>query len=474
MRKATRGFQAACLKASSLLLSRKRNFLLTATRSIPQAATAADLSAEPMAVKKLIILGSTGSIGVNTLNVVEHLNATGGARIEVVGLAAGRGAEMLIAQARKFAVPAVAIADASQAAAVRAALPAVKVFSGPDAGLQLVEATQATDLSAAIVGSAGLAATVAGIKKGLTVGLANKETLVAAGAIVKPLVRQFGATLIPVDSEHSAVFQCLEGKGVGCKVWGIGSQRGQASAADSSASSPYTLNPKPYTLPTSSSIKRIVLTASGGPFRKASKQTIDNATVEEALKHPTWNMGPKITIDSATMMNKALEIIEAHWLFDLPAEKIAVIIHPQSVVHSFVEFEDNSVLAQLGPPDMRTPIQYALTYPDRPAGCSRPLDWSKLSTLEFEQPDPVRFPALKLAYDVIEAGGTAGAVFNAANEAAVAAFLERRVRFGRIVELVAEALSAIPMRPADSLETLMIADREARAFVEARTGAPAR
>ena len=241
-------------------------------------------------------------------------------------------------------------------------------------------------------------------------------------------MREHGATLIPVDSEHSAIFQCLNGE-------------------------------------ESRHIKRIVLTASGGPFRSADKKSMDEATVEEALEHPTWNMGPKITIDSATMMNKALEIIEAHWLFDLPAEKISVIIHPQSVAHSFVEFEDNSVMAQLGPPDMQTPIQYALTYPHRAAGCSAAMDWTTLSTLEFEQPNFARFGALKLAYQVIEAGGTAGAVFNAANEAAVSAFLERKIGFGRIMELVADALSAIEVRPVDSLDTALDADRQAREFV---------
>ena len=415
------------------------------------------LSPSPLPVlsKKLIILGSTGSIGVNTLNVVEHLNATGSAKIQVAGLAAGKNAATLIEQAKKFNVTSIAIADASQAEQIRAALPHVKLFAGEDSALQLVEATQATDLSAAIVGSAGLAATVAGIRKGMTLGLANKETLVAAGALVTPLVRQYKVQMIPVDSEHSAVFQCLQAAGVECRV----------SAVGNASPSSDTRYPKPETR----SIKRIVLTASGGPFRTATKVAIENATIEEALKHPTWNMGPKITIDSATMMNKALEIIEAHWLFDLPAEKIAVIVHPQSIVHSFVEFEDHSVLAQMGPPDMRTPIQYALTYPDRPAGCSKALDWSKLSILEFHQPDYDRFPALKLAYDVIDAGGTAGAIFNAANEAAVAAFLERKIRFGRIVELVAQALSAIPIQPADSLDTLWNADRQARAYVNERT-----
>ena len=412
-------------------------------------------------MKQLIVLGSTGSIGVNTLDVVAHLNATGSARIDVVGLAAGRSVATLIEQAKKFAVPAVAIADESQATTLAAALPGVRIFSGEDSALQLVEATQATDLSAAIVGSAGLAATVAGIRKGMNVGLANKETLVAAGAIVTPLVRQHGARLIPVDSEHSAVFQCLQG----CEATEARRHEGMKGKAPD----PSTRNSELGTRNFSSPIKRIVLTASGGPFRKADKATIDNATVEQALKHPTWNMGPKISIDSATMMNIALEIIEAHWLFDLPGEKISVIIHPQSIMHSFVEFEDHSVLAQMGPPDMRTPIQYALTYPDRPTGCSRAMDWSKLVTLEFDQPDHGRFPALKLAYDVIDAGGTAGAVFNAANEAAVAAFLERKIRFGRIVELVAEALSAIPIEPADSLDTLWKADRAAREFVEQRT-----
>lgn len=386
--------------------------------------------------RRVVVLGSTGSIGVNSLAVVEHLNSTGAADLAVVGLAAGRKADLLIEQARRFKVPNVAVADPDAAGKIKAALPNVAVFAGPDSALQLMEHVEATDLVAAVVGSAGLPATLVGAAKGMTIGLANKETLVAAGSLVTPLVRKHNARLIPVDSEHSAVFQCLE------------AHRGR--------------NPD--------HVKRIVLTASGGPFRTATREQIANATVEQALKHPTWQMGPKITIDSATMMNKALEIIEAHWLFDLPAEKIEVIIHPQSTVHSFVEFADNSVLAQLGPPDMKTPIQYALTYPDRPPGCSDVLDWSKLRKLDFEAPDHERFPSLRLAYDVIEAGGTAGAVFNAANEAAVAAFLERRIRFGRIVELVAEALSAIDARPVDSLQTVLAADREARAFVEDRVG----
>ncbi|MEX0653705.1 MAG: 1-deoxy-D-xylulose-5-phosphate reductoisomerase [Phycisphaeraceae bacterium] len=383
--------------------------------------------------RQLIVLGSTGSIGVNTLNVVEHLNRTAGVAIDVVGLAASRSAAKLIEQAKWHRVPNVAIADAAQADAVRAALPDATVFAGDDAAERMVRDVQATDVAAAVVGAAGLPATLAAVALGRRVSLSNKETLVAAGALVTPLAREKGGRLLPVDSEHSAIFQCLAEHPQRC-------------------------------------VKRIVLTASGGPFRTADKQSIENATVEQALKHPTWAMGPKITIDSATMMNKALEIVEAHWLFGLPGSKIDVIVHPQSIVHSFVEFADHNVLAQLGSPDMRGPIQYALTWPDRPAGCSDALDWAALSQLTFESPDLERFPALRLAYAVIEAGGTAGAVFNAANEAAVTAFLERRIRFGRIVSLVTEALEAIAPRPVDSLQTVLDADREARAFVTQRIG----
>ncbi len=395
-----------------------------------------DASSPP--TRRLVVMGSTGSIGVNTLKVVEHLNAArpnGQPQVKIVGLAAGRSVKQLVEQAKRFNAPAVAISDPDQAKALKQALPKARICVGPDAALELAEHCDATDIAAAIVGSAGLPATLTAIRKGMTIGLANKETLVAAGPLVTPLLAKHNAKVIPVDSEHSAIFQCLAGQ--------TGGKTGDA-------------------------VKRIVLTASGGPFRTADKQAMYNATVEQALNHPTWNMGPKITVDSATMMNKALEIIEAHWLFGLPPEKIDVIIHPQSIVHSFVEFADNSVLAQMGPPDMKTPIQYALMYPDRPQGCSRAMDWTTLSTLEFEQPDHDKFRSLKLAYRVIEAGGTSGAIFNAANEAAVAAFLDRKVSLGRIVELVAEALERIEPMPADSLESVLEADRQARAFVTER------
>lgn len=394
---------------------------------------------------RVLVLGSTGSIGVNTLAVIDHLRRAVGLDIEAVGLSAGRSVKPLIAQAQQFGVTRLAVYDEAAAAQVRDALPDATVFAGEGCNRKLVEAADdATTVVTAVVGSAGLPATIAAAQRGLRICLANKETLVAAGELVTPLFRKHGAEVIPVDSEHSAIFQCLDAQG--------------------------------HTPPNPAAIRRIVLTASGGPFRDADKATIDAATPEQALRHPTWNMGPKITIDSATMMNKALEIVEAHWLFGLPAEKIAVVIHPGSVVHSFVEFVDNSVLAQLGPPDMRTPIQYALTYPDRVGGISDRMDWSKLAGLQFQQPDMERFPALKLAYEVIEAGGTAGAVFNAANEAAVAAFLERKIRFGRIVDLVTEALSTVPTRPIDSLETALEADRRAREavsrLIDAKAAAP--
>jgi 1-deoxy-D-xylulose-5-phosphate reductoisomerase len=392
------------------------------------------MSQSPPAGRRLIVLGSTGSIGVNTLRVVEHLNRTGAAAIQPVALAAQRSAEALIEQARQFGVQHVAIGDATLAEPVQTALPEATVYAGPDGARRMVASVEATDLAAAMVGVAGLEATLTAIRRGLRISLANKETLVAAGPLVRQLVDRHGATLAPVDSEHSAIAQCLADQPAG-------------------------------------SIERLVLTASGGPFRDWAKADIAAATVEQALQHPTWAMGRKITIDSATMMNKALELIEAHWLFDMPGEKLDVICHPQSIVHSFVEFTDHSVLAQLGPPDMRTPIQYALTGPDRTGSCSEAMDWSKLSELTFEPPDRERFPALGLGYKVIELGGTAGAVLNGANEAAVAAFLDRRVSFARISELAAAAVEAIPPRPADSLDAVLDADRAGRDFVQQRVEA---
>lgn len=381
--------------------------------------------------RRLIVLGSTGSIGVNTLSVVEHLRHQGVA-IEIAGLAARSSTNALVEQAKRFKVDRLAVADPASAAQLIKQLPGAQVYAGPDAAERMVRETACTDVAAAIVGVAGLPATLAAAELGKRIHLSNKETLVAAGALVTEAAKQSGATLLPVDSEHSAIFQCLAGVPV--------AQRPQK-------------------------IRRLVLTASGGAFRDRPLEEIATATPEDALKHPTWNMGPKVTIDSATMMNKGLEIIEAHWLFGVPVDKIQPIIHPQSLVHSFVEFIDGSVLAQLGPPDMRSPIQTALTWPQRTAGCGDRLDWSRLGDLNFYPPCPNRYPAIELAYQALRLGGTAPAILNAANEAAVQAFIDRKIPFGKIVTLVKTVLHTIKPQPADKLATILQSDRDARAHV---------
>ncbi len=380
-----------------------------------------------MTGRRLILLGSTGSIGTNTLTVVDHLHDQKLRRFEIVGLATGSSGGKVAEQAGRYGVQHVAIADAGTAT-----LPGVtKVYRGPDAALELVEAVarEGDLVLGAMVGSAGLPAMLAAIDRGCDIALANKETLVAAGELVVPLVNRRGVKLLPVDSEHSAIFQCL--------------QAGRSL----------------------DEVERLVLTASGGPFRTWPKQRLYHASVEETLDHPTWNMGPKVTVDSASLMNKALEVIEAHWLFDLPAEKIRVVVHPQSIVHSFVEFVDGSVVAQLSPPDMKSPIQYALTWPDRVAGCCRTMDWQEAGRLDFEPVDHDRFPALQQAWKVIETGGTAGAILNAANEAAVEAFLDRRIPFGLIGELVRDTLDTIDPVPVTTLDDVHQADQRARQAV---------
>ena len=378
--------------------------------------------------RRLILLGSTGSIGTNALAVVEHLHERQLMQFDVVGLAAATRSAVVAEQAKRFGVEHVAVAD-DQAAATLTGVP--HVYAGADAALQLIEAVaRPGDLVlGAIVGSAGLPATIAAIEKGCDIALANKETLVAAGVLVMPLVQKRGVQLLPVDSEHSAIFQCL--------------QAGRST----------------------SEVKRLVLTASGGPFRTWPADRVEHATVEETLDHPTWNMGPKVTVDSASLMNKALEVIEAHWLFDMPARKISVVVHPQSIVHSFVEFVDGSVVAQLSPPDMKSPIQYALSWPDRLEGCAATMDWQTLGSLDFEPVDNDRFPALGLAWRVIETGGTSGAIFNAANEVAVAAFLDRRICFGMITQLVERTMDAVEAVPVTDLDDIQRADKTARAEV---------
>jgi 1-deoxy-D-xylulose-5-phosphate reductoisomerase len=307
------------------------------------------------------------------------------------------------------------------------------VSRGPDAALELVEriAQPGDMVMAAIVGVAGLAPVLAAIERGCDIALANKETLVAGGAVVREAIARRKVELLPVDSEHSAVFQCLRS----------GTVR---------------------------EVERLVLTASGGPFRTWSAERTANATVAEALRHPTWQMGRKVTIDSASLMNKGLEVIEAHWLFDLPSSRIDAIVHPQSIVHSFVEFRDGSTIAQLSPPSMKLPIQYALTWPARIAGCCPTIAWEAMRTLEFEPVDHARFPAIGLAKRVIDSGGSAGAVFNAANEVAVEAFVEGALRFGDIPAIVTEALDGLPARPVPSLAEVVAADREAREFARER------
>jgi len=385
--------------------------------------------------QRLILLGATGSIGRSTLDVVRHLRSTGGPRYLVVGLAAARNAEALAGAAREFAEdrPVLALADESASAA----LPG-ETHRGAGAALRLIEqvARPGDLVMAAMVGFAGLAPTLAAIARGCRIGLANKETLVAAGSLVTEAARRSGVALLPVDSEHSAIVQCLHGGG-------------------------------------SRAVRRIVLTASGGPFRTWSRERIEHAPIEQALRHPTWSMGSKITIDSATMMNKALEVIEAHWLFGLPSERIEVLVHPQSIVHGFVEFDDGSVLAQLSPPDMRLPIQCAMTWPERPEGSTKHLDFTAMRSLDFEPVDHDRFPSVALGARAIDAGGTAGAILNAANEEAVGAFLRGTIPFGRITALVADAMDAIPVEPIQSLADAERADGVARRFVRERTPASA-
>lgn len=398
--------------------------------------------------RRLIILGSTGSIGTATLEVVRHVR-TQGVNFEVVGLAAGNNASQLADQAASIPNGTgeplhLALADSAASQALRlgpAQRPCV-VHTGPDAAANLIQSVaRPGDLVvAAIVGSAGLPAALAAIDRGCNLALANKETLVAAGEIVMRRVRQAGVRILPIDSEHSAIFQC------------IASDNGHHNGADGCHDR----------------VRRVVVTASGGPFRTWTADQMRLATPAEAMAHPTWDMGPKVTIDSATMMNKALEVIEAHWLFGLAPDQIDVIVHPQSCVHSLVEFVDGSVVAQLSPPDMRMPIQYALTWPERLDGCARHVNWVELTRLDFHVPDVDRFPAIELAYEVIRRGGCAGAVLNAANEAAVDAFLAGRIGFLDIVRIVADVLDDVEPSSIETMDDVLAADRRARAAAQSR------
>jgi 1-deoxy-D-xylulose-5-phosphate reductoisomerase len=371
----------------------------------------------------VVVLGSTGSIGTNCLDVIDHLSD----RLEVLGLSAHESWEVLFEQAARFHPRWITVTDADSCGRVDAGRLGreTRLLRGREGIATMVSDPEVDVVVTAIVGAAGLEGTWTALEAGKTVAVANKETLVMAGPLVMELARQRGVRLLPVDSEHSAIFQAL--------------QSGQPHE-----------------------VERVVLTASGGPFRGRSAADLAEVSVADALQHPTWRMGPKITVDSATLMNKALEVIEAHWLFDLAPEQIEVIIHPESIIHSFVEFTDGSILAQLSPPDMRLPIQYALTYPERVAGPARRLNWRELGTWHFEQPDHETFPAIQLGYEVARRGGTCGAVLNAANEAAVSRFLAGELAFLEIPRACREVLANHEYDARPGLGELVAADRWAR------------
>jgi 1-deoxy-D-xylulose-5-phosphate reductoisomerase len=372
---------------------------------------------------RVAVLGSTGSIGRSTIDVIEASRG----RLVPELLAAWRSTAALLEQARRLRPRWVVVGDPAAAATITGGdLPTgTGLAVGPEALDELVADPSIDRVVSAIVGAAGLRSTWAAIEAGKTVALANKETLVMAGPLVMRRAAETGSRIIPVDSEHSAIHQAL--------------------ACGRPAE-----------------VERLVLTASGGPFRTRSRDSLAGVTPEEALRHPTWSMGPKITIDSATMMNKALELIEARWLFGLPASKLAVVVHPQSIVHSLVEFVDGAVIAQLGPPDMRLPIQYALLFPERVAGPAKRLDFAATMRLDFEPPDLERFPAVRLGHEAAARGGTAGAVLNAANEEAVRGFLEGAVRFTDIAEICSRVLAEHPFQDNPTLDDVGRLDAWAR------------
>jgi 1-deoxy-D-xylulose-5-phosphate reductoisomerase len=373
-------------------------------------------------MKNVVLLGSTGSIGTSTIKVVEDLPD----RIRLLGLAAGNNAELLLEQARKHRPEAISINHPEKARDLGKFFgAATQVYSGDEGLIKLATLPSADIVLIAIVGTAGLKPALAAIRAGKDIAVASKEILVMAGEIVMSEARKHGVRVLAVDSEHSAIFQCLDGK-------------------------------------PSNSVRKLWLTASGGPFRNTPKEEFPNITVERALKHPSWVMGKKITIDSATLFNKGLEMIEARWLFDIGMDRVGVLVHPQSIVHSMVEFVDGALLAQLSTPDMCLPIQYALTYPDRAPSERVQTNFAKLGSLTFEEPDAERFPALKLARRAGEVGGTLPAVLNAANEVAVEAFVNQKINFPQITETVRQTMDAHKVVLHPSLEQILEADAWAR------------
>ncbi len=379
-------------------------------------------------MKRITLLGATGSVGRRTLELVSAFPDALG----IEGLAArGSNVPLLAELCLRYKPKAVALLEADAVDALARALPHPhpELLAGPTGLVTLAAETNADVVLSALVGSAGLLPTMAAIEAGRSIALANKETLVMAGSLMTAAARARGVSLLPVDSEHSAIFQCLQGHN-------------------------------------RSEVRRIMLTASGGPFRQLSREALAHVTVADALNHPTWKMGAKISVDSATLMNKGLEIIEARWLFDLRSEQIDVVVHPQSIVHSMVEYIDGSVLAQLGVADMGIPILYALTYPERRPCPAPALNLTEVGQLTFHEPDTEKFPCLGLARQALARGGSASVVLNAANEVAVAAFLDGRLRFTQIAEVIAEALDRVPARELGSIEECVAVDRETRRLAE--------
>ena len=378
-----------------------------------------------MKKKQIAILGSTGSIGTQALKVIEEHPDL----YEAYALTANNQVELLAEQARKFMPAAVVIANEAkylQLKEMLADLP-IQVYAGADALCEIVEAKPIDVVLASMVGYAGLRPTMNAIRAGKAIALANKETLVVAGELINALAQQYHTPILPVDSEHSAIFQCLE---------------------------------------PNNALEKVILTASGGPFRKFTMEQLQHVTKEQALKHPNWDMGAKITIDSATMMNKGFEVIEAKWLFGVRPDQIEVVVHPQSIIHSMVQYEDGAVKAQLGMPDMRLPIQYAFSYPQRIKASFDRLDFSTMKELTFEQPDTNRFRCLALAYEALNRGGNMACIVNAANEVVVSAFLKDRISFLRMSEVIEQSMAKVPFIQTPTYEDYVATDAEARRIVE--------
>lgn len=377
-------------------------------------------------MKKIAILGSTGSIGTQTLEIVRN-----NTDLEVVGMAAGSNVELMEKQIREFHPKKVAMwsEEAASDLSVRVADTNTKVVSGMEGLLEISVMDEMEVLVTAIVGMIGIRPTIAAIEHGKTIALANKETLVTAGHIIMPLAAKHGVSILPVDSEHSAIFQSMHGEN-------------------------------------RERVSKIILTASGGPFRGKTKEELGSMTMEDALKHPNWSMGKKVTIDSASLVNKGLEVMEASWLFDVPLEQIQVVVHPQSIIHSAVEYVDGGIMAQLGMPDMKLPIQYALFYPDRRPMSGKRVDFFDIAQLTFEKPDTETFIGLKLAYEAARRGGSMPTVFNAANEMAVAAFLQKKIGFLQIPEIIGESMEHHKVIENPSVEEILQTEAETYEYIK--------